>query len=337
MLNVGKSFRDKKLFMKNILLLVILNCILTITEAQVNVIFDADMGRDYDDAGAIAMLHGFADEGKAKILATIGSAKYKSAAAVLSVFNTYFNKPYIPVAIPKGEAPVIKNPQRWTDSVVAKYPHPINSNNDVPDAVALYRRILSIQPDNSVTIISLGNLANLKSLLLSKADLFSPISGEQLVQQKVKQLVCLARKFPEGASFNFSHDFTAAKYVLERWPAPVLFCGAETGEEIKTGLSLIENDSIQNSPVKDAFRLSINLESKETELKKNHGEIAVLVGIDGYENWFDVRQGKIVINEKDGSNKWLDDAHGQQYYLVEKSSPAVVQKIINEMLQHQPQ
>ncbi|MBS1746177.1 MAG: nucleoside hydrolase [Bacteroidetes bacterium] len=310
---------------------------LTIAEAQVNIIFDANMGSDYDDAGAIAILHNYADEGKAKILATIGSAKFENAAAVFSVFNTYFNKQYIPVAIPKGEAPILKTTQRWTDSVVARYPHPVNSNKDVPDAVALYRRILSIQPDNSVTIIALGYLTNLKSLLLSKADLFSPISGEQLVQQKVKQLVCLAGKFPEGNSLNISHDVVAAKYVLEHWPAPVLFCGMETGDKIKTGLSLIQNDSIQNSPVKDAFRLSVNPENKDTALKKSHGEIAVLVGIEGYENWFDVRQGKIIINEKDGSNKWIDDSQAEQYYLVEKSPPAVIQKIINELLQHQPQ
>jgi hypothetical protein len=323
--------------MKNILALFIFTCFLSVAAAQVSVILDADMGRDYDDAGAIALLHSLADAGQAKILATIGSARYENAAAVFSVFNTYFNRPYIPVGIPKGESPVLKKPQRWTDSIVANYPHPVNSNNDVPDAVALYRRVLSIQPDKSVTVITIGNLSNLKNLLLSKADLFSPISGEQLVQQKIKQLVCLAGRFPEGSAFNITNDVAAARYVLENWPSPVLFCGVETGEKIKTGLSLIKNDSLQNSPVKDAFSLSSDRWGKDSAIKKNHSEIAVLAGVSGYEKWYDVKQGKILINEKDGSNKWLDNPQSEQYYLVEKSSPAIVQQVIDELLQRQPQ
>jgi hypothetical protein len=56
------------------------------------VIFDSDMGPDYDDVGAITMLHSFADDGSANILATIASTKYDGVAEVLDVFNTYFNR-----------------------------------------------------------------------------------------------------------------------------------------------------------------------------------------------------------------------------------------------------
>src|SRR5258708_38368904 len=86
----------------------------------VPVIFDSDMGPDYDDAGAITLLHAFADNGEAKILATIASTKYEGVAAVLNVFNTYFNKPGIPVAVPKGKALALKDFQHWTDTLIAK-------------------------------------------------------------------------------------------------------------------------------------------------------------------------------------------------------------------------
>ncbi len=62
------------------------------SNAPVSVIFDTDMGPDYDDVGAIAMLHAFADRGEATILATIASTKYEGVAAVLNVLNTYFGK-----------------------------------------------------------------------------------------------------------------------------------------------------------------------------------------------------------------------------------------------------
>src|SRR5438552_18137842 len=94
----------------------------------VPVIFDSDMGADYDDVGAITLLHTFADEGKVNILATIASTKYENVAAVFSVLNTYFKRPDIPVAVPKGEALDLRDWQHWTDSIVKNYPHAINSN-----------------------------------------------------------------------------------------------------------------------------------------------------------------------------------------------------------------
>ncbi len=301
-----------------------------------SIIFDSDMGPDYDDVGAITLLHAFADEGKANILATIASTKYKNVAAVFSVLNTYFKRPNIPIGVPKDEALELRDWQHWTDSIVNNYPHSINSNNDVPDAVTLYRRILSIQSDKSVTIISVGFLTNLKKLLQSKADMFSPLTGEQLVKQKVKQLVSMAGKFPSGSEFNINRDFPSSKFVYENWPTPVLFSGFEIGEKIKVGLPLIHNNDIKKSPVKDVFRISIPQAAEDSAGRKSWDETAVFVGILGYEKWFDVKQGKIVISDKDGSNTWIDDNTSNQYYLVQKVEPAVVQKMIDDLIQHQP-
>jgi hypothetical protein len=166
--------------------------------------------------------------------------------------------------------------------------------------------------------------------------MFSPLSGEQLVEQKVKQLVSMAGRFPSGGEFNVNQDFVSSKYVYENWPTPVLFSGFEIGEKIKIGLPLIHNDSIQNSPVKDVFSISIPLAKEDSAGRMSWDETAVLVGVLGYENWYDVKQGKIVISDKDGSNTWLDDKDSNQYYLVEKASPAIVQKLIDDLIQHQP-
>src|ERR1044072_4917681 len=139
-----EKFLDGSIFihMKNLLLPFIFLLMFSVAQSQAkSVIFDSDMGPDYDDVGAITILHAFADEGKANILATIASTKYENVAAVFNVFNTYFKRPNIPVAVPKGEALELRDWQHWTDSVVKNYPHAINTNKDVPDAVALYRRI----------------------------------------------------------------------------------------------------------------------------------------------------------------------------------------------------
>src|SRR5436190_1335393 len=96
---------------------------------KVAIIFDSDMGPDYDDVGAITMLHAFADSGQVKILATIASTKYKGVAGVFNVLNTYFKRPNIPIAVPKGKALELKDTQHWTDTLLAKYPHKIKNNN----------------------------------------------------------------------------------------------------------------------------------------------------------------------------------------------------------------
>ncbi|MDQ2752526.1 MAG: nucleoside hydrolase, partial [Bacteroidota bacterium] len=82
------------------------------------VIFDTDMGPDYDDAGAIAVLHAFADSGNISILATMASTKYEGVAAVINVFNTYFRRPYLPIGVPTGYAVDQRDWQHWTDTLI---------------------------------------------------------------------------------------------------------------------------------------------------------------------------------------------------------------------------
>ena len=79
------------------------------TVKPVLIIFDSDMGPDYDDVGAIALLHALADSGHVKILATIASTKYDGVACVMNVFNTYFNRPNTPIAVPKITLEFIAN------------------------------------------------------------------------------------------------------------------------------------------------------------------------------------------------------------------------------------
>lgn len=300
----------------------------------VNVIFDSDMGPDYDDVGAITLLHAFADSGRANILATIASTKYEGVAAVFSVLNTYFNRPDVPIAVPKGDAIEEKDFQHWTDTLRANYEHSINSNDEVADAVDLYRKLLASQPDTSVTIITVGFLTNIANLLKSEADDYSPLNGEQLVKKKVKKMVSMAGKFPSGSEFNVAEDAEASRYAFSHWNRPLIFSGFEIGEKILAGLPLINNEEIQGSPVKDVFRISINMRDEDKNGRKSWDQTAVLVAIAGHEPYYTLKAGHIAVDAK-GHNTWSTKNKGQ-YYLVSKTSPSVVEKVINEMMMHQP-
>ena len=300
----------------------------------VPVIFDTDMGPDYDDVGAITLLHTFADSGQARILATIASTKYPKVAAVLSVLNTYFGRPNLPIGVPKGPASTDKDAQHWSDTLTARYPHKIKSNDAVPDAVTLYRQILARQPDHSVTIITVGFLTNVANLLESKPDQYSRLSGRALGAQKVKKLVSMAGKFPAGREFNVFKDTPASKTVFANWPTPILLSGFEIGEQIHSGLPLTQNTRIQNSPVKDVFRISMPLDKNDKNGRMSWDQTAVLVGVKGPDAYYTVRNGRLTLNA-DGSNGWDNAGKGHQYLVVKMPVPQV-EKLINDLMQHQP-
>jgi pyrimidine-specific ribonucleoside hydrolase len=301
---------------------------------KVSVIFDTDIGPDYDDVGAIALLHAFADSGQARILATVASNKYEGIAGVLSVFNTYFNRPDIPIGVPRGAAADMRDSQHWSDTLLANYPHNIKSNAEAQDAVGLYRKILAAEPDTSVTIVTVGFLTNMANLLASPADSLSPLSGSDLVKQKVKLLVSMAGKFPAGKEFNVFIDSTASIAALHNWPTKVIYSGFEIGSKIKTGLPLVRNESIRNSPVKDAFRIALPQSPDDSAGRMSWDETAVLVGVKGYEPYYTLRPGRIRV-APDGSNTW-DSTGAGQHYLVENVPPATVQEVIDRLMAHQP-
>jgi pyrimidine-specific ribonucleoside hydrolase len=300
----------------------------------VSLIFDSDMGPDYDDVGAITLMHAYADSGRVHILATIASTKYPGVAAVLNVFNTYFNRPGIPIAVPKGKALELKDKQHWSDTVLVKYPHQIKTNADVPDAVALYRKLLAAQPDKSVTIVTIGFLTNLANLYQSKPDSYSVLDGKTLIKKKVKRLVCMAGRFPSGREFNVEEDAAASQLVFNNWETPIILSGFEIGLKIKTGLPLINNNAIQNSPVKEVFSISMPLDPSDIAGRCSWDETAVLVAIKGYSPWYTLQEGKMEV-AADGSNTWNGKGKGQ-FRLIEKRPFSAVQSLINNLMMHQP-
>lgn len=300
----------------------------------VPVIFDSDMGPDYDDVGAITMLHAFADSSYIKILATVASTKYEGVAAVFNVFNTYFKKPGILIGVPKNRASELRDFQHWTDSLLAKYPHTIKKNDEVASAVMVYRKLLASQPDKSVVIITTGFLTNLADLLKSPADNYSKLDGRDLVKRKVKQVVCMGGRFPSGSEFNIRIDAAASQFVVDNWPGPILFSGFEIGMKIKTGLPLIQNNTIKNSPVKDVFRICIPMAKEDSLGRSSWDETAVLVAIKGFQSWYRIETGKMEVTA-DGNNTWTNNS-SMHSYLVETTAPQVVQQVINNLIMHQP-
>lgn len=324
-------------FMLSLFVLIIAGCSGTTQEKSkqpVKILFDTDLGPDYDDVGALAFLHAMADSGKAEILATVSSNRQELVAPSIDVINTWFNRPGLPIGAPLNDGASMGSSQHWADSLVARYPHAIRSTSDAEDAVKVYRRILAVQPDNSVTIITVGFLTNLKNLLRSGPDDISPLTGIKLIEKKVSNLVSMAGSFPEGREFNIYIDSAASKYVFETWPGEVIFTGFEIGKNILTGLRVMEMP-INESPVKDVFRICIPMSEEDRNGRMSWDETAVLIAVYGTGDFFDTRRGTILIDES-GNNKWINDPKGKHQYVIQKMPVPEITRFIEDRMMHIP-
>ncbi len=302
----------------------------------VKIIFDTDMGPDYDDVGAITVLHALAGNNECKILAACACDRYPTIAPTIEVFNRYFKKPDIPIGVAQGNAPDFSSKNHWNDSIVVKFLGALKTNDDFPSAVDIYRKVLASQANQSVTIVSVGFMSNLADLLKSGADQYSPFSGMELVKKKVKNLVAMAGIFPQGSEFNIDRDAKASVYALNNWPTTILFSGFEIGDKILTGRK-VADEGPSNSPVRWAYTYNLDTyEGKKMEKRKSWDQTAVLCAVRNPETYFYVvGPGKIIIHEN-GSDEWMPDKNGQHYFLAHKYPYQKIADIIDELMMYKP-
>jgi inosine-uridine nucleoside N-ribohydrolase len=302
----------------------------------VKIIFDTDMGPDYDDVGAITILHALAAKGECEILATMSSCGYPYIAPSIEVFNRYFQKPDIPIGVPGPDAPKFSCPNHWNDSLTIKYLPKLKTNADYPSATEVYRKVLAAQKDQSVVIVTVGFISNLETLLKSEPDQYSKLSGKELVAQKVKNWVAMAGGFPEGSEFNVNKHAAASYYVFQNWPTPILFSGFEIGWKIMTG-NKVATKGTKGSPVQWAYEYCLsNYENKKSVNRNSWDQTAVLCAVRNPENYFYViGNGTFVCNEN-GSNSWNADKNSNHSFLVHKYPYQKIADILDDLMMYEP-
>ncbi len=293
----------------------------------VPIIFDTDIGTDVDDAGALAILHVMADRGEAEILAAMSANQNRWCAPAIDVINTYYGRQDMPI----GCSRTGPDPEEWYHDTVGDYPHDLTASDDAPDAVALYRRILAAQPDQSVTIVVVGWLTNMADLLNSKPDRYSPLTGSQLVKAKVKELVAMGGRWPNSpgkeGEYNFHMDGAAAHKVISDWPGKIMFTGL--GQDVMTGARLVAQGP-KNNPV-PAFYRNFFKGHKVSE-RSSWDLIAVLYAVRGLSDYFTaISEGKCV-GQKDGGNQWIPGPPSNHAYLVYKMPPTELAAVIEDLL-----
>lgn len=311
-----------QIFINLLIVMLLFSCNSNSKESSITdnakIIFDTDMGPDYDDVGAIAILHALADNGECEILATISSNSHPAVAPTIETFNRYYKRAEIPIGIPDRIGISFTNKNNWNDSLVHKFCPELKNKTDYAPATQIYRQVLSSQPDKSVTIVTVGFTTNLENLLKSSGDSYSSLSGIELVSKKVKKWVAMAGKFPEGREYNVYEHKEASFYVFDKWPTPILFSGFEIGNEIFTGKLVSETGSAEN-PVAWAYKYNLaTYAGKPVENRMSWDQTAVLCAIRNPENYFYVcGPGKFMVDSV-GYNRWDPKSNSGHYFLVHK-------------------
>jgi len=279
------------------------------------VIYETDFTVDVDDVGALAVLHALADNGEAEILAVSYNEVQSRAADAIDAINTWYGRGDIPIGL--YDKP-LADPDYFHSYIdpLAGMANDI-TDNWVGSSLDLYQRVLSEQPDNSVTIVSVGFLNNLYDLLRTDPN---------LVAQKVDKLVLMGGVYYDD--FNFvRHDLVEqTQYILEHWPTPVIV--SQEGVYIKTGAAL--EDTPEDNPVRLAYYAWFDSSFQD---RSSWDQVAALYGVRGSSEYFeevDTGSGQLA-----NDYQWKMEPD-RRLYLTHKLSTTEMAKIIEALMVQPP-
>jgi inosine-uridine nucleoside N-ribohydrolase len=299
--------------------------------ARPRVILDTDMSGDCDDAGALALLHALADRDECDILAVVTNRKDKTnaSAAAVDVINTYYGRPNIPIGTDKVGPTDLQRTSPYTCALRDEFPHDAKPDDQMPDALDVYRRVLAAQPDDSVTICSVGAFSNLAELWRREP---------QLVVTKVRRLVVMGGEFPKSKrpETNIRTHRESARVVASEWPGEIVWHGFEIGNVLITGAGLKQTP--KNNPVRRAYELKPYGKRPAIEGgQPSWDQGAALFAVRGAEPelWRAVRGGRVIVDEE-GVTTWEQGPITRHYYMKFSGDPAKLAAVIESLMIQPP-
>lgn len=219
--------------------------------APKRIIADYDMGDDCDDIGGHAVLLHLMDLGECEVIACGYTGNWTTAPygpANIAALNTWYGRTNIPVGRQlSGPAFDPSKGHNNYGTFLATYSGYTNGVGD--DCYKLYRRALVNSPDHSVTMVFQGQMSNLYNLFHSPADEISRLTGAQLLDVKVAELVLLAGIYPSGSEHDLITDPVGAQVINSlSTNTCVTFSGYNNGAGVKT-----KSNQMTGNPVRDGY------------------------------------------------------------------------------------
>ena len=291
----------------------------SVKDSGCSVILDTDMGPDCDDAGALALLLASIKRDGGNLLGVVNCTSNRDSDYVIKAILDYYGFDDVPVAR-TGREGFLENDSVYTAAVREKYFG--DKKIETENSLDFYTRALEAAEENSVVIVTIGMLNNISELIDSRAD---------LIDDKVRALVCMAGKFPESenAEFNIQKDIEAAKNVFENIKKPVVCSGYEIGEAIKSGF---EKEPEDGSPVYDCYKAYCNDAGEKAE-RCSWDLTAVHFAFDGCGKFYKLSPRGTITVDDDGNNRFTPDRKANMHYLTLKAEPRAVKYYFDKMLE----
>ena len=304
----------------------------------VRLIFDTDICGDCDDVLALGMIHALESRGACKLLAVTMSVDHELAAPFVDAVNTFYGRGDIPIGV-VGKGGVVEKSRYLAlvdekDGDRYRYPHNLLSGRTALSATAVLRKTLAAQPDQSVVIAQVGFSTNLARLLDSPPDEHSPLTGQALVEKKVKLLSVMAGAFQtiDGKSryleYNVVKDVPSARVLAERWPTALVYSGFEIGIALPYPAVSIERDYgyVPHHPLAEAYIRYI----PPPHNRPTWDLTSVLYAVLGDRGYFDLSPtGKVTV-EADGFTRFVESREGSHRYLALRpdQKPRVLEALV---------
>jgi len=315
----------------------------TVTAAELTgpakVIFDTDIGNDVDDVLALSMLHALQTRGDCELLAVTITKPDELAGPFVDAMNTFYGRPGVPIGFTRSK---LKNdPSKFLRLAEAmnggklRYPHHLRRSLDAPAATDLLRKILTQQPDQSVTLVQVGYFSNLAALLDTPEDKYSPLVGRDLVRAKVKLLSVMAGAFQtidqnkHYLEYNVTQDLAASRKLAAAWPTPIVWSGFEIGIAVPYPAVSIERDFnyVPHHPAAEAYRLY----NPPPHERPTWDLTSVLYAVFPDRDYFTLSSPGQVTVEPDGFTHFESKTDGRDHYLI--LNPAQAARVREALVQ----
>ena len=219
------------------------------------VIFETDMGNDIDDAMALDLLFKNMDAGNIRLLGVGVHKNNPHSKEYIDIMRCWYGYKKMPIGVNSACVTDMECVDYCTKTcqMTDAEGEPLfarSKKENYEEAVAMYRRLLAKEADNSVVIVTVGFSTTIAQLLESAPDKYSKLSGRELVAKKVKYFSVMAGEFtiPEFAEYNVWNDLEAARTFFETSPVPMVFTPWQLGEQVHYPGSSIEQDFAWGEP-----------------------------------------------------------------------------------------
>lgn len=292
------------------------------TQDEINLIVDTDIGPDCDDAGALTLLHILARKRKINFLAMTNCTSNPYACGTIDVINRYYGQNDIPLGRFEGKGFLEDGmAQKYNKYITENYDNRYKPPASSADALGILKGALSASEDASVTMLAIGPLNNMAVLVKDE-------EGFALIQRKVIQLVSMATaQAPDKIEWNVKMDIPAAAIVCEYWPTPVVFSPSETGSPIITGRNF--GPLRPEHPLRVAYRLFND--GDETYGRPSWDLTAAWFAIMGAEPFFELSESYDVSVLHDGRILKTARNNGKFHFLQNKIAPEKIAVQIDSM------